>query len=87
MDKIVDIDTVDIVDIIEIVHAVVMVGIVGVVNIDIVDFVDIVDIVHTVHIVDCCLLKQSGTRLSSIEAISKTLVNHLITLNHGSKRC
>ena len=43
-----------------------MVGIVDIVDIDIVDIVGIVDIV------DCCLLKQSGIMLSSIEAISKT---------------
>jgi len=43
---------------------------------DTIDIVGNADIVHTVHIVDCWLLKQSGTRLSSIEAISKTSINH-----------
>ena len=46
-----------------------------------VDIVGIVDIVHTVHIVDYTLLKQSGTRLSSIEAISKN------TLNESLNQC
>ena len=55
----------EMVDIVEIVQAVVMVDIVDIVDIDIVDIVDIVD---------CCLLKQSGIMLSSIEAISKTLI-------------
>ena len=48
--------TIVIVDIVEIVDA-------------FVDIVDIVVIVHIVHNIDCWLLKQSGTRLSSIEAI------------------
>ena len=39
---------------------------------------DVVDLFDIVDIVDCRLLKQPGTRLSSIEAISKTLLNQLI---------
>ena len=63
----------------EIVDIVVIVDIVEMVDIFF-DIVDIVDIVHTVHIVDCWLLKQSGTRLSSIEAILKTPINHSLLI-------
>ena len=37
------------------------------------------DIVDNADIVGCWLLKQSGTRLSFIESILKTPINHLIT--------
>ena len=72
---------IDIVDIFDNFDIVDIVDIVDILNIfDIVDIVDIVNIVHTVHIVDCCFLKQSGTRLSSIEAISKTSINHPMSI-------
>ena len=44
------------------------------------DIVGNVDIVGYVDIVDCWLLKQAGTRLSSIEAISKTPITHLMSI-------
>ena len=40
---------------------------------------DVVDLFDIVDIVDCRLLKQPGTRLSSIEAISKTPITHLMS--------
>ena len=51
------------------------------VEIEIVDIVDIVDI-DTVDIFSN--LEQC---YALIEAISKTFLNHLINLHHGSKRC
>ena len=49
-------------------------------TLDIVGNADIIGNVDIVDIVDCWLLKQSGTRLSSIEAIPKMLLNHSILI-------
>ena len=59
-----------------------MVDIVEIVDIDIVDIVVIVGIIDTVDIFSN--LEQC---YALIDAISKTWLNHLINLNHGSKRC